>query len=562
MTAAAILEARDFLVRHRADYETAYRDFHWPALDKFNWAVDWFDGVLAKGDAASRTALHIVGNDEAKLTFEELSERSSRIANGLRGLGVRRGDRILLMLGNVAPLWETMLAAMKLGAVVIPATTLLAPADLADRVGRGRVKHLVIGAADAPKLEGLTEGVTRIVVGEPPDAGWHRYEDLLAASAEFHQDGETNADDPLLLYFTSGTTARPKLVLHSHKSYALGHLSGMYWIGLMPGDVHLNISSPGWAKHAWSSVFIPWIAGATAFVLNQPRFSARTLLETVTAHGVTTLCAPPTVWRMVIQEDLSQWKTSLREVLSAGEPLNPEVIEQVRSAWGLTIRDGYGQTETTLQIGNSPGLPVKPGSMGKPMPGYRFVLAASDGRNVDEGEISLPLDHPPAGLMRGYQRDDGTIETLSGAFYRTGDVAMRDEDGHFTYVGRADDVFKASDYRISPFELESAMIEHEAVAEAAIVPAPDAVRTAVPKAFIALAAGVEPTRDTALALFRHSRKRLAPYKRIRRLEFYELPKTISGKIRRVELRQREEKAFNAGTSIASEFRETDFPELE
>ncbi len=561
MTAAAILEARNLLVRHRADYDTAYREFRWPSLGEFNWAIDWFDGVLAQGETSSRTALQIVGNDPAKLTFAELSERSNRLANGLRELGVRRGDRILLMLGNVAPLWETMLAAMKLGAVVIPATTLLAPADLADRVGRGHVRHLVIGAADAPKLEGLAEGVTRVVVGDPPGPGWHRYEDLFAASADFREDGKTGADDPLLLYFTSGTTARPKLVLHSHKSYALGHLSGMYWIGLMPGDVHLNISSPGWAKHAWSSVFIPWIAGATAFVLNQPRFSARALLDTVTTNGVTTLCAPPTVWRMVIQEDLSQWKTSLREVLSAGEPLNPEVIEQVRSAWGLTIRDGYGQTETTLQIGNSPGLTVKPGSMGKPMPGYRFVLAAPDGRNVDEGEISIPLDHPPAGLMRGYQRDDGTIETLSGAFYRTGDVAMRDEDGYFTYVGRADDVFKASDYRISPFELESAMIEHPAVAEAAIVPAPDAVRTNVPKAFIALAPGFEPTRETALELFRHSRGRLAPYKRIRRLEFYELPKTISGKIRRVELRQREETAFKAGTAISGEFREQDFPEL-
>ncbi len=561
MSALAILEARNLLVRHRADYDSAYREFRWPALGQFNWAIDWFDGVLAKGETADRTALHIVGNDEAKLTFAELSERSGRLANGLRALGVSRGDRILLMLGNVAPLWETMLAAMKLGAVVIPATTLLAPADLADRVGRGRVKHLVIGSGDAPKLEGLADGVTRIVVGEPPGPGWHRYDDLLLGSAVFQPEGTTNADDPLLLYFTSGTTARPKLVLHSHKSYALGHLSGMYWIGLMPGDVHLNISSPGWAKHAWSSVFIPWMAESTAFVLNQPRFSARALLETVTSHGVTTLCAPPTVWRIVIQEDLSQWKTHLREVLSAGEPLNPEVIEQVRAAWGLTIRDGYGQTETTLQIGNSPGLPVKPGSMGKPMPGYRFVLAAPDGRNADEGEISIPLGDPPAGLMRGYQRDDGTIEPLSGTVYRTGDVAMRDEDGYFTYVGRADDVFKASDYRISPFELESALIEHEAVVEAAVVPAPDAVRTAVPKAFIALAPGFEPTRDTAIAIFRHSRARLAPYKRIRRLEFYDLPKTISGKIRRVELRQREERAFKDGTAIASEFRETDFPEL-
>lgn len=560
MAASEILRARDFLLAHRTDYATAYRDFRWPELGNFNWALDWFDAVLAKGPAAHRTALHIVGDGAAGLTFAELSDRSTRLANGLRDLGVRRGDRILVMLGNIAPLWETMLAAMKLGAVVIPATTLLAQADLKDRVARGRVRHLVISAVDAPKLEGLTDGVTRIAVGEAPP-GWHRYDTLLHASREFTADGTTQADDPLLLYFTSGTTAKPKLVLHSHRSYAVGHLTGMYWIGLQPGDVHLNISSPGWAKHAWSSFFIPWIAEATVFVLNQPRFSARTLLDALTTHGVTTICAPPTVWRMVIQEDMRQWKVALREVCSAGEPLNPEVIEQVRAAWGHTIRDGYGQTETTLQIGNSPEISVKLGSVGKPMPGYRFELASTDGRNVDEGEISIPLDSRPVGLMRGYQADDGTIQPLSGAFYRTGDVASRDADGYFTYIGRADDVFKASDYRISPFELESVLIEHEAVAEAAVVPAPDAVRTAVPKAFIALTAGHQPTRETALSIFRHSRARLGPFKRLRRIEFYELPKTISGKIRRVELRQREERAFSDGLAPPGEFREEDFGEL-
>ena len=560
MTTAAILEARDFLVAHRTDYATAYRDFRWPQVSTFNWALDWFDTVLAKGPAAHETALQIVGDSAARLSFAELSERSNRLANGLRALGVKRGDRILVMLGNVVQLWETMLAAMKLGAVVIPATTLLAPTDLADRVSRGRVRHLVIGAADAPKLAGLAEGVTRIAVGDAPP-GWHRYDELMQAEPEFAPDGITSADDPLLLYFTSGTTAKPKLVLHSHRSYAVGHLTGMYWLGLQPRDIHLNISSPGWAKHAWSSLFIPWIAGATVFVLNQTRFSARNLLDAITTHGVTTICAPPTVWRMVIQEDLRQWQIKLREVCSAGEPLNPEVIEQVRAAWGLTIRDGYGQTETTLQIGNPPGMPIKPGSMGQPMPGYRFELMAADGRNVDEGEISIPLDNRPVGLMRGYQADDGKITPLTGAFYRTGDVAMRDADGYFTYVGRADDVFKASDYRISPFELESALIEHEAVAEAAVVPAPDAVRTAVPKAFIALVPGFQPTRETALAIFRHCRQRLAPYKRVRRLEFFELPKTISGKIRRVELRQREEQAFTSGVVSPGEYREEDFSEL-
>ncbi len=560
MSTANLKAARDFLLAHRAEYDTAYRDFRWPVLEKFNWALDWFDPALARGDAADRPALTIVGEGAGSLTFAELSERSNRVANGLRALGVRRGDRVLLMLGNVVPLWETVLAAMKLGAVVIPAATLLMPADLRDRVSRGRVRHLVTSAVDAPKIEGLSADVTRIATGEAP-SGWHRYDDLLRADAAFVPDGDTEASDPLLLYFTSGTTARPKLVLHSHGSYAAGHLSTMYWIGLRPGDVHLNISSPGWAKHAWSSIFTPWLAGATVFVLNQPRFAARALLDAVTAHGVTTICAPPTVWRMVIQEDMTAWKTKLREALSAGEPLNPEVFDRVKAAWGLELRDGYGQTETTLQVGNSPGTRIKPGSMGRPMPGYRIRILDPDDNEAEEGQIGIALDDPPAGLMRGYQTEDGTIEHLSGAFYHTGDVASRDADGYLTYVGRADDVFKASDYRISPFELESVLIEHAAVAEAAVVPAPDPIRLAVPKAYVILVEGAEPNRETALAIFRHLRERLAPFKRVRRIEFSDLPKTISGKIRRVELRQAEERQAQAGTRAAGEFREEDFSEL-
>jgi acetyl-CoA synthetase len=560
MSTATLKAARDFLLTHRTDYDTAYRDFRWPELGRFNWALDWFDAELARGEAGQRPALHIAGDGAARVSFAGLSQRSNRLANGLRKLGVKRGDRILLMLGNVVPLWETMLAAMKLGAVVIPATTLLTPADLEDRVRRGRARHLVIGAADVAKLGGLDPGVTRIAVGNAP-SGWHHYDDLLAADDSFAPDGDTNADDPLLLYFTSGTTARPKLVLHTHRTYAAGHLSTLYWLGLLPGDVHLNISSPGWAKHAWSSFFTPWAAGATIFVLNQGRFDAKGLLDAVAANGVTTICAPPTVWRMLIQEDLTAWKTALREVCSAGEPLNPEVIERVKAAWGLTIRDGYGQTETTAQAGNPPGQPVRAGSMGRPLPGYRIELAATDGRNADEGEIVIPLNPPPAGLMRGYQAEDGSVTPLSGHAYHTGDVASRDAGGYLTYVGRADDVFKASDYRISPFELESVLIEHPSVAEAAVVPAPDPVRLAVPKAFISLIAAAQPDRATALSIFLHVRERLAPFKRVRRIEFATLPKTISGKIRRVELRQSEEARASQTARAESEFREEDFPEL-
>jgi acetyl-CoA synthetase len=394
-----------------------------------------------------------------------------------------------------------------------------------------------------------------------PAPGWHAWEAGYDTSARFEPDGATRATDPLLLYFTSGTTAKPKLVLHSHQSYPAGLLTAMYWLGVQPGDVHLNISSPGWAKHAWSCFFAPWNAGATVFMLNQPRFDAKGLLDAMSRCAVTTFCAPPTVWRMLIQEDLKALRMSLKEVVGAGEPLNPEIIEQVKAAWGLTIRDGYGQTETTLQIGNFPGQPVKLGSMGRSAPGYRVHLLDADGREQEEAEICLALDPPPLGLMQGYQGDDGAIQPLAGQAYRTGDVAMRDADGYFTYVGRADDVFKASDYRISPFELESVLIEHPAVAEAAVVPSPDRLRLALPKAFISLAANHPPDRDTALSIFYHLRSHLAPYKRIRRLEFADLPKTISGKIRRVELRTSEAARGGENRRAEGEFWEEDFAEL-
>ena len=335
----------------------------------------------------------------------------------------------------------------------------------------------------------------------------------------------------------------------------------MYWIGLRPGDMHLNISSPGWAKHAYSCLFAPWNAGATVFIANQPRFNARGMLQAITENKVTTICAPPTVWRMFVQEDMASFHTSLREVLSAGEPLNPEIIEQVQRVWGKTPREGYGQTETTLQIGCFPGQPVKPGSMGEEAPGYRIRLLDADDRAADEGEVCIDLTPAPIGLMRGYQNDDGSFAPLGRDAYRTGDVATKDADGYFTYVGRSDDVFKASDYRISPFELESVLIEHPSVAEAAVVPAPDPMRLAIPKAYVTLIAGVTPDRDTALSIFQHLRGRLSPFKRVRRLEFADLPKTISGKIRRVELRQNEEQQATAGTRASGEFREDDFPEL-
>ncbi len=552
--------ARDFLIQHREDYETAYRDFRWPVLDRFNWALDWFD-LIADGNP--RTALHIVEEygAEVSISYAELAERSNRVATYLRRHGVDRGDRVLMMLPNCVQIWEIMLAAMKLGACVIPATTLLTPEDLVDRIERGRVGHVITDPAGTEKLRGIDGRFARHVVGEPVP-GWLSYEDAYEEASHFLPHGETLSSDPVLLYFTSGTTAKPKLVVHTQRSYPVGHLSTMYWIGLREGDVHMNISSPGWAKHAWSNFFAPFNAGATAFVYNYARFSARAVLDVLSKYEITTLCAPPTVWRMLILDDLTRQKVKVREALSAGEPLNPEVIERVRAAWGVTIRDGYGQTETTAQIGNSPGQKLKPGSMGRPLPGYRIALLDEEGAPREEGEISIALDPRPAGLMAGYEGDPNLNDfVMRHGHYHTGDVAERDADGYITYVGRADDVFKSSDYRISPFELESALIEHDDVAEAAVVPSPDPVRGLLPKAFIILKPGRKPSRELALDIYKFLRRRLAPYKRIRRLEFSELPKTVSGKIRRVELRKREEARRADAPRSELEFWQDDFPEL-
>ena len=618
--AASFRAARDFLLRHREDYDAARAGFSWPELDEFNWALDWFDVIAT--EHPDRTALRIVappgpqpagtdgpvadGDRGTRISYAEMAGRSNQVANWLREAGVRRGDRLLLMLGNIAPLWETILAAMKLGVVIIPTSTLLGPPDLADRISRGQVRHVITESVHVPKFREVPGDWTRIAVAptiagatapapaspagtpaetpvRPAPGTWLAYENSHAASSQFTPDGGTGASDPLLLYFTSGTTAHPKLVQHTHASYPAGHLSTMYWIGLRPGDVHLNISSPGWAKHAWSNVYAPWNAGATALIFGYDRFTAETLLRVLAEERVSTFCAPPTVWRMLIQADLASCDvTALRECLAAGEPLNPEVIEQVRAAWGITVRDGYGQTETTAQAGNTPGQTVRPGSMGRPLPGYEITLIDPvTGKQADEGEICLDLSHRPLGLMTGYLGDAGQeAEAMRDGYYHTGDVAARDAHDYITYVGRTDDVFKASDYRISPFELESVLIEHEAVAEAAVVPAPDPVRLSVPKAYISLAPGREPSAEVAKSILAFGRARLAPYKRIRRIEFADLPKTISGKIRRVELRAQEnERAGNVSPAChdpdaaggpgrpgparrgTAEFWEEDFPDL-
>lgn len=549
---AAVREMRDFLFQHGADYAGARSGFAWPQLDEFNFALEWFDVVAA--EHPDRPAVQIVSADLSvrSWSYGELSARSDQVATWLRGLGIGRGDHLIVMLNNTIELWEVMLGLTKLGAVAIPTSTLLSASDLAYRVEHGEARAVVTLGTLADRITDLDDAVMRIGVGDAPE-GWHDFAASAQAPAGFEPDGPTPANDTSLLYFTSGTTNRPKLVQHTHVSYPVGHLSTMWWLGVRPGDIHLNISSPGWAKHAWSSFYSPFLAQATVFVYNYDRFDADALMQVLETHHVSTFCAPPTVWRMLIQADLSRLPHPPRELVGAGEPLNPEVIERVRNAWGGTIRDGFGQTEMTCCIGNSPGQPVKVGSMGRPMPGYPVVLLdPATGRVTErEGEIALDLADAPLGLMAGYYHDPHkTAESREGGYHHTGDIATRDEDGYLTYVGRADDVFKASDYKISPFELESVLLEHDLVIEAAVVPSPDPTRLAVPKAYVCVrtdAAGSEV--DFAQAIFAYANERLSAHLRVRIIEFVpELPKTISGKIRRVDLRAREAARVADGAS--------------
>lgn len=568
---AAYREARDQLLSLRGEHDRAVAEFRYPDVgNRFCWAVDWFDAVARGND---RAALTVVAEDGTTQTvsYDEMARRSDRIAAWLSGLGVGRGQAVLVMLGNQVEMWEVVLGIMKLGAVVMPTAPAVGATELADRIRRGEAVAVITNAADIPTFDQVPGDFLRIAVGadEAGADSWHDLEAATTVATGPAPHPGSTPDDPLLYYFTSGTTSRPKLVQHTQVSYPVGHLSTTYWLGLKRGDLHLNISSPGWAKHAWSSFFAPWIAEATIFVLSYSRFDADSLMRVLRTHEVTSLCAPPTVWRMLINGDLSGGPGALREVVAAGEPLNPEVIEQVERAWGLTIRDGFGQTETTASVGNTPGSALKPGSMGRPLPGVPVVLVdpATDEvvTGVGEGEICLDRAQRPVSLMAGYRSEDGSLAQgakAEGRWYRTGDVASIDEDGYITYVGRTDDVFKASDYKISPFELESVLIEHPAVAEAAVVPAPDPVRLAVPKAYVMLAPGYEPTAEVAKDVLAHARARLEPWQRLRRIEFASLPKTISGKIRRVELRARESALATAGGAHPElEWRDDDFPEL-
>jgi acyl-coenzyme A synthetase/AMP-(fatty) acid ligase len=531
------------------NYAQARADFTWSPPARFNFARDVIDRWAAD---AERVAIHWLDDHghEVKLTFAELARRSCQLANALTAAGVKRGDTVVIVLGRNLEWWEVLTACLRMGAVASPGTTQLSPKDIAYRMNAARATCFITDSANAPKLDEVAGECptlrARILVGGKRP-GWDSYDAIVEqAGAEF-TTADTASDDDALCYFTSGTTGYPKMTIHAH-AYGLAHrITGKYWLDLGPGDLHWNISDTGWAKAAYSSFFGPWNQGATLFVHHSPVFDPKKTLELLAAYPVTTLCGAPTVYRMLVLEDLSAYQfPHLRHCVGAGEPLNPEVIETWKRATGIVIRDGYGQTETVLVCGNFPFMEPRFGSMGKPMPGIEMAIIDHEGQPLatgEEGDIAIRVKPARApGLFVDYRGNpERYAACFVGDWYITGDRGYVDADGYFWFVSRADDVILSAGYRIGPFEVESALIEHPAVAESAVVASPDATRGAVVKAFVVLAPGFTGSEALVRELQEHVKNVTAPYKYPRKIEFVDaLPKTVSGKIRRVELRAREE----------------------
>ncbi len=537
------IAARNFLLENRTDYRKAYQEFKWPRMSSFNWALDYFDDMARSNH---RTALWIVSEKgEVKRSFAQMHERSNQVANFLMANGVKPFDRIMLMLPNIVELWECMLAAIKIPAIIVPTATLLPPDDIRYRLETAKIQHIITIPSEAEKfrLVRRPDEQQGILIGEAQPE-WKTYDESAKFSSAFSPIHQTLTTDPLLYYFTSGTTSKPKLVIHTHQSYPVGHLSTMYWLGLQANAIHLNIATPGWAKHPWSAFFAPWNAEACVFSYGYSRFDAERLLNILAQYPVSSLCAPPTAWRALRQKNFSQYRTHLKEMVSAGEPLNPEVISDFKKAWGLSIREGYGQTETTALIGYCPGQEqeIIPGTMGYPLPGYEVEV-------TQEGKLTINRRNDPVGLMQGYQEKDRTEKVMHHHSYETGDLVDRHSANPniLFFVAREDDAFKSSGYRISPFELESKLLEYPLIAEAAVVPSPHPIKENVPKAFVVIKNSMDSHADLAKEVFNFLRGKLADSHRIRLIEFVdELPKTASGKILRRQLAAQEKSNVQAG----------------
>jgi len=536
------------MAHYMTDYAATRRDFRLAVPARFNWAFDTFD---AWARDPGKLALLWVSPDgqPRRFTFAELGARSRRFANVLAGLGVGPGERVLVVLPRVPAWWEILLGCLRGLAVSVPGTTLLTPQDLRYRLGVSEASVVVTDEDDTWKVDQVLAECPsvrhRIVVGRA-GGGWLAYEALLARASERLGHPDNASADPMMIYFTSGTTGPPKMVLHTHASYPIGHvITGRYWLDNTPDDLHWSISDTGWAQAAWTCFFAPWNMGAAIFIWDarSKKFEPGEALEMLERYPITTFLAPATAFRMFAQEPLRRRRfRTLRHCISGGEALNAEVIGAWREGTGHHIHEGYGQTETVLLAATFPAIPWKPGSMGRAAPGHELAIVDEEGRERPrgtEGDIAVRVvPGRPVGMFREYWRSpEATAACRRGDWYVTGDRAAMDEDGYLWFVGRADDVINSASYRIGPFEVESALIEHPAVAEAAVVGKPDALRGEIVKAFVVLVPGREPSDALAAELQAHVKAVTAPYKYPREVEFVgELPKTISGKIRRTQLR--------------------------
>ncbi len=567
-------DLREFILNAK-NYEEAYEGFKWPRITKFNWATDYFDKIAAGNSKPALIYADTEGN-EITVSFDEMMKRSNQVANFLSDLGMQKGDRVLMMMDTSVEIFELFLGIMKMGGSIIPASTLLSPADISDRIERGNVKFVIVHNKFRERVDqagDILKSLKALVcvrqIAHKCDCEerefipcWTDYEDSKNYPKEHEASFITYSTDNLFLFFTSGTTSQPKLVMHPYH-YPVGHLTTMYWLDLKEDDIHYNISSPGWAKFAWSSFLAPWNAGATIFTFNYSAFDPDKTLDFIEKYKITSLCAPLSVWKLFVLRDFSKYNFNLKKIVSAGEPLNPEISKKVEELTGLQLREGYGQTETTGLIFTPKGMKVPEGSMGKVSPGYEIQILDEKLDEVkpgEDGQIAVAV-YPvkPLGLLTGYDDMEKNREIFKGGWYLTGDTAYMDKDGFIHFIGRVDDVFKSLDYRISPFEVESEIMEHQAVMEVGVIPTVDDRDRIVPKAFIVLKPDYFANKQTALDLFRFIRDNMAPYKRPRSIEFMEeFPKTISAKVMRKDLRQYDRELKQKKIRGKHEFLEKDF----
>lgn len=534
-------------------YDDFYADYTVNTPDNFNYAYDVVDAIADKTPDKRAMVWCDDKGAEAVFSFGELKRYSNKAANFFKSLGIKKGDPVMLILKRRYEFWFCLLGLHKLGAVCIPATHLLTRKDIAYRCNAADIKMIVsvaddevIGHVDEAALDSPSLEFKAVVNGS--HEGWLDFtSELEKASDKFDRptgSDDTKNSDIMLLYFTSGTTGMPKMVQHNF-TYPLGHiLTAKYWQSVLDGGLHLTVADTGWAKAMWGKIYGQWISGSAIFVYDYDKFVPKELLDVIVKHKVTSFCAPPTIYRFFIKEDLSRFDlSSLRHCSIAGEPLNPEVYNQFLKATGIKLMEGYGQTELTITLATFPWMEPKPGSMGKPAPGYDIDLLDENGNSCDvgeEGQLVVRTDkRKPCGMFDGYYRDpELTHKVWHDDIYYTGDMAWRDEDGYYWFVGRADDLIKSSGYRIGPFEVESALLEHPAVLECAITAVPDPDRGQIVKATVVLAKNFVPSDNLVKELQDHVKRVTAPYKYPRVIEFVsELPKTISGKIRRVEIRE-------------------------